>query len=135
LPTVGHTGDNPIMRFLFALLLVGCATVPAPLPPEPPEPPEPPQTLAAAPPGKDEIVAAMSSIRGWMTRCYALYQQPGIAVIHLTIAPEGTLTEAQTKGQFAGTPTGACAEKAVRKVRFQPFPGAPITIDYPFMLR
>jgi hypothetical protein len=39
------------------------------------------------------------------------------------------------KGIFAGTPTGACIQAAVRSATFSRFRGSPVTFDYPFILR
>ena len=46
----------------------------------------------------------------------------------------GRVSAARVKGMFAGTPTGACVQRAVKSARFPKSRGS-LSITYPFMLR
>ncbi len=58
-----------------------------------------------------------------------------MASVALTIAGSGRVSNANVTGQFAGTPTGECVAKAVKKATFPRFKGAALSIVYPFALR
>jgi len=77
----------------------------------------------------------MRSIKGKVQGCYDRYKVPGLASVQITIGRAGRVTSTKVKGVFAGTPTGACVQKAARSARFPKFKGTPITITYPFILR
>ena len=82
-----------------------------------------------------EIQAGMRAVKPRIQRCFDRYRIPGIANVQLKIMPSGQVGSARTVGMFTGTPTGNCAQAAVRAAHFPAFNGAPITITYPFILR
>lgn len=89
-----------------------------------------PETL-----GRSEIQAGMRNIKGKVQGCYDKYKVPGMANVQVTIGNNGRVSASKIKGIFAGTPTGACVQAAAKSATFPRFKGAPITIDYPFILR
>ncbi len=89
-----------------------------------------PETLS-----RNDIQKGMRSIKGKVQGCYDRYKVPGLASVQITIGRAGRVTSTKVKGVFAGTPTGACVQKAARSARFPKFKGTPITITYPFILR
>jgi predicted Zn finger-like uncharacterized protein len=84
---------------------------------------------------KAAIVGGMSKVKGKVAACYDQYKVPGMANVAVTIAKSGTVSSASVSGAFAGTPTGACVEKAVKSATFPKFKGAAQSINYPFILR
>jgi len=84
---------------------------------------------------RSDVLSGMRQVRPRAQACFKRHGQPGLANVRLTIAPTGRVTSAETKGLFAGTPTGACVEQAVRTARFSTFNGPPLTVTFPFILR
>ena len=76
----------------------------------------------------------MTRVTGTVNECYARHGVAGTVDVKLTISPAGTVTTVAATGAFAGTPTGACVEAAVRTARFPPFDGAPQSWPYTFLL-
>jgi hypothetical protein len=98
----------------------------------PPPPPVPPPTGYI---NKSDVVAAMSAVKGFVANCYAAYRVPGLANLHITIAPDGSVSSVETFGNLAGTPEGKCiADVILKKAHFPPH-DEPASINYPFMLR
>jgi hypothetical protein len=103
------------------------------------EPPVPPiaQVAPPAPAGnplsKAAVVAGFNAIRPQIAGCFPTYQVPGMAMVNVTIAKSGRVSQADVTGKFAGTPTGACVERAVRTAQFPPSDG--LMTPYPFQLR
>jgi hypothetical protein len=64
--------------------------------------------------------------------CYDRYQVPGVAMVNIVIAKSGRVPMAKVTGTFAGTPSGACVERAVKSVRFPRSDG--FSTPYPFQL-
>ena len=84
---------------------------------------------------KGEIQKGMRSIKKRVYACYNKYKVPGLCEVKVTIGRSGKISDAQVKGAFRDTPTGACVVKAVPHARFMKFTGEPIVITYPFILR
>lgn len=84
---------------------------------------------------RPQVQAAMRGIRGQVSRCYHRYKVPGLARVQIKIHPSGKVASARIKGIFAGTPTGACIQAAVKRARFSRFSGPAMKIVYPFVLR
>jgi hypothetical protein len=84
---------------------------------------------------KGQIVGGMSRVKGKVGACYDQFKVPGMAMVHVTIQKSGSVSAASVGGSFSGTPTGGCVEKAVKGASFPKFKGAPMSLDYPFMLR
>jgi predicted Zn finger-like uncharacterized protein len=87
----------------------------------------------AGPLSKAAVVAGMNSVKGKISACYALYKQPGLAMVNVVIGKSGKISSATVTGKFAGTPTGSCVENAVKSASFPPSDG--LTTPYPFTLR
>jgi hypothetical protein len=75
----------------------------------------------------------MNSVKGKISDCYQQFKVPGMAMVNVTIAKSGKVSAATVTGKFAGTPTGACVEKAVKTASFPPSDG--LTTPYPFQLK
>jgi hypothetical protein len=82
---------------------------------------------------KNAVVAGFNAVRPMVEVCYDTYQVPGIAMVNVVIAKSGRVSSATVTGTFAGTPTGACVERAAKTARFPPSDG--LTTPYPFYLR
>ena len=129
----------------FLLLAIaaslGCATTQPP--PQTANPPPPTSDDSPRDPNvahdqldKRDIVDGASKARPAVAACFDRYQAPGMASVGFTISNDGTPTNVNVNGQFAGTPTGRCIEDAVAKTaRFRHYTGAPQSIIYPFILR
>lgn len=87
----------------------------------------------AAPLSKSAVVAGMNSVKGKVAACYSEYKVPGMAMVNVVIGRSGKVTSATVTGKFAGTPSGACVEKAVKSANFPPSEG--LSTPYPFQLR
>jgi hypothetical protein len=84
---------------------------------------------------KAAIVYGMGAVKGAVLACFDEYRVPGMATATLTIERSGHVSRVGITGQFAGTPTGECVERAVHAASFPPFTGEPQTINYPYILR
>jgi hypothetical protein len=69
------------------------------------------------------LVAGMNAVRPQVRACYERFHVPGTAMVNVAIAKSGRVSSAQVTGKFAGTPTGACVEAAVKTARFPPSDG------------
>jgi predicted Zn finger-like uncharacterized protein len=87
----------------------------------------------AGPLSKGAIVAGMNGVRGKVNECYSQYKVPGTAMVNVVIGKNGKISSATVTGKFAGTPTGACVEKAVKTASFPPSDG--LSTPYPFLLK
>ncbi len=88
----------------------------------------------AAPLGRDDIKAGMSTVKGRVAQCNDQYKTPGMVEVKIAISGDGQVTSAQVTGKFAGTPAGACVEKAVKSAKFRKS-GTPMTVKYPFQFQ
>jgi predicted Zn finger-like uncharacterized protein len=88
---------------------------------------------SAGPLAKSAVVGGMNAIKPKIQDCYNQFKVPGMAMVNVVIARSGKVTSATVTGKFAGTPTGACVEKAVKAASFPPSDG--LTTPYPFQLR
>ncbi len=82
---------------------------------------------------KSALIAGLNAVRPQITACYLEYDVPGTAMVNVVIAKSGRVTSAAVTGKFAGTPTGACVEAAVKTARFPRSDG--LSTPYPFQLR
>jgi predicted Zn finger-like uncharacterized protein len=82
---------------------------------------------------KGAVVAGMNSVKGKVSDCYQQFKVPGMAMVNVVIGKNGRVSSATVTGKFAGTPTGACVEKAVKTASFPPSDG--LTTPYPFQLK
>ena len=74
---------------------------------------------------------------GRVKACYRMFKQAGTIMVRATINGQtGKISKASIAGAFSGTPTGDCVSSAVRLNAFFPrFSSAPLTLNYPYMLR
>ena len=93
---------------------------------------------AAAGAAPDELTPAM--IQGAMQpvltaaqTCYVMYGARGRATLDITVAADGTIAAYEQHGDFAGTPTGACLDKAAKALHF-PRTRGPIRFQFPIPL-
>ncbi|HVV52823.1 MAG TPA: GYF domain-containing protein [Polyangia bacterium] len=87
----------------------------------------------AGPLSKSAVVAGMNGVKPKVAACYSQFKVPGMAMVNIVIARSGKVSSATVTGKFAGTPTGACVEKAVKSASFPPSEG--LSTPYPFQLR
>lgn len=79
-----------------------------------------------------DIKKGMSSVGGKAQACYAGTQ--GTAQVKLTVSPDGAVKSVAVTGVFAGTPVGACVEKAVKGASFPAWDGGPQSFGYSYLL-
>jgi hypothetical protein len=84
--------------------------------------------------GRSDIKAAMSAVQGAARACYDRYGVAGTVGVKLMVASSGSVSKVQATGAFAGTPTGDCVAAAVEGARFPAWDGAPMTVQYSFLL-
>jgi hypothetical protein len=82
---------------------------------------------------KSAVVAGMNGVKGKISDCYSQFKVPGMAMVNVVIGKTGHVSSATVTGKFAGTPTGACVEKAVKTASFPPSDG--LSTPYPFQLK
>jgi len=82
-----------------------------------------------------EVQRTLGGMRAQVQDCYRKYQIPGSASAQIEIQADGSVKSVSLKGDFSGTPTGACLIKAVQKAKFPAFKKGPMRVDYPFILR
>lgn len=100
-------------------------------PPEPARAPAPPMAAREVPTDA-EVVAALESTREWAAACTPVH---AVAALRLTIhGPTGMVRGVYVDGVFAGTPTGSCIARAVRRARVAPFSQPTFAYSYPFRL-
>jgi hypothetical protein len=93
--------------------------------------PKLPRTLT-----REQVAAGMKRVMPAVRTCYRQHQQPGMVTISATVNGSGRVSQSTAVGGFAGTPSGACVEQAVRRYAVFPrFSGPPLTLKYPYMLR
>ena len=84
---------------------------------------------------RDDVKHGMGAIQAKAVACFQKFHAPGTATVSMVIGGSGKVTSAETKGGFAGTPTGDCVAKAAHAASFPKFRGQPMSVAYPFMLR
>jgi predicted Zn finger-like uncharacterized protein len=89
------------------------------------------EPLGALP--KNALVAGLNGVRPKVSNCYNQFKVPGTAMVNIVIGKSGKVTTATVTGKFAGTPTGACVEAAVKTASFPPSDG--FSTPYPFQLK
>lgn len=79
-----------------------------------------------------DIKTAMNGVADKAKGCYSGTE--GTASVKLTVAPDGKVSKVKVSGVFAGTPTGACIESAVRGADFPAWDGGPQSVSYSYLL-
>ena len=82
---------------------------------------------------KNAVVAGFNAVKPKVEVCYERYGVPGTAMVNVLIAKSGRVSSAVVTGKLAGTPSGACVERAVMTARFPRSDG--LSTFYPFQLR
>jgi type II secretory pathway pseudopilin PulG len=80
---------------------------------------------------RSQVISGMNAVKASVSRCGQ--GQSGTFKIKAKIAIDGRVDSATPVGDFAGTPQGSCAARAVSKARF-PRSSAPTTVTYPFKI-
>jgi hypothetical protein len=58
--------------------------------------------------------------------------QPGTVAVRVVIGNDGRVLDARATGEFAGTPIGQCASRALLSARFPRFSNPKLVVTYPF---
>jgi len=82
---------------------------------------------------RNDIQASMKPLRPRIKECYKQFGQRGLAVVQVHVGDSGQVASTKIEGIFAGSPTGACIEAAVKSVSFPQSAG--MTFRYPFPVR
>ncbi len=82
-----------------------------------------------------QIKAAMKDVSKQTNACYEAYGIEGMATFKMVIAGSGKLKRAKQGGDFVGTPTGICLDKAVLAASFPRSKKKATPITYPIVLR
>ncbi|HEX3763394.1 MAG TPA: hypothetical protein VHW23_32085 [Kofleriaceae bacterium] len=78
----------------------------------------------------DDLERAMGAVAGRARACLA--GTTATASLRLTVAPSGQIAQVAVTGPLAGTPAGACVERAVRTATFPPWDGVAQSFDYSY---
>ena len=81
-----------------------------------------------------DIRTAMGSVAKRAQACYDKFNQAGTVGVKASVAPSGQITKVTITGAFAGTPTGECVASVVSGVSFPAWDGAPMTVNYSYLL-
>ncbi len=69
-----------------------------------------------------QVKATMAENAAYLQDCFIENKVPGLVDMRITIlGKSGEVLKVEITGQFEGTATGKCLEKAVSKVSFPPF--------------
>ena len=82
-----------------------------------------------------QITGAMSDVLKQTHACYEAYGIEGTATFKMIIAGSGKLAKSEQLGDFAGTPTGICLDKAIQAASFPKSKKKATPITYPIVLR
>jgi hypothetical protein len=84
----------------------------------------------------DDLVAGVAPARADVDACFREHKTSGTARVAIDIGRDGKPRGAQVRGAFAGTPTGDCVVKAVkRRAQFRRFRRNAMMIVFPFVSR
>ncbi len=82
-----------------------------------------------------DIKTAMKEVKVLAKSCHEAYGIEGAARFKIVIANTGKITKSDQSGDFAGTPTGICLDKAVKMAVFPKSKKKATRIAYPISLR
>ncbi|MCP4446314.1 MAG: hypothetical protein GY811_13360 [Myxococcales bacterium] len=82
-----------------------------------------------------QIKAAMKEVSSQTRACFDAYGIEGMATFEMIIAGSGKLAKAKQTGDFEGTPTGICLDKAIQAASFPKSKKKKTPITYPIVLR
>ena len=69
---------------------------------------------------KSDIARAMKTVQPRVRECYRQYKVPGRVNVTISVDGGGRVFLATVTGKLAGTPSGACVERAVEAAKFSP---------------
>jgi hypothetical protein len=81
---------------------------------------------------RDQVRAGMSKVAGAVKSCGQ--GQGGSLSTRITISGKGKVANVQILGAHAGTPTGSCAARYIRRASFPKFADPSLRVKYPFSL-
>ncbi|MCC6993378.1 MAG: serine/threonine protein kinase [Deltaproteobacteria bacterium] len=125
-------------------LAAKCAAAPrSPRPTPSPSPTLPPSPSPGPTPGpgpdqllsKAQILAGVAPLRAAAHACAVKLGVEGVAVVQLTIKPNGTVGRALVTGNLAGTPAAECLVLAARELKFDTFRAPEFRFNYPVPVR
>jgi len=82
-----------------------------------------------------QIKTSMADVLVQAKACYDAYGIEGMATFKMIIAGSGKLAKAEQLGDFTGTPTGICLDKAMQAASFPKSKKKATPITYPIVLR
>jgi hypothetical protein len=86
------------------------------------------EPAALEPLSPSDISRAMATVKTKAVDCAQRLGQSGVAELKVTVGKQGRVTDVRVGGKLAGSPLGACIDKAVRATTFRPNAG--LTFDY-----
>jgi hypothetical protein len=81
------------------------------------------------------VEAALNALGPRVRRCFFKFQIPGRAQVGLVVTPAGEAESVTVSGDFEGTPTGECIANEVEAAALPRFNGAPMRLNYTYVLR
>ena len=75
----------------------------------------------------------MSGVQKQMNTCFRQHGKAGLADVKVEVAPDGSVPGALIRGEFAGTPTGACVQAKIKEATFPASSG--LRFDYRLSVR
>lgn len=82
-----------------------------------------------------QIKTAMKEVSKLTDACHDAYRIGGTATFKLVISGSGKLLKAEQSGDFEGTPTGICLDKAMQSASFPTSKKKETPISYPIVLQ
>jgi hypothetical protein len=82
-----------------------------------------------------EITETLRPLGDVASRCQAAYGVRGKANLKISFGADGRVRRVTQTGDFGGTPTGTCLEKAAAKLRFGASLQPATSVTYPILLR
>jgi hypothetical protein len=90
-------------------------------------------TSSAPPLSTSDIKTVMAGVQKQMNTCFRMHGKAGPADVKVEVAPDGAVAGTLIKGEFAGTPTGACVESKIKAATFPASSG--LRFDYRLSVR
>ncbi len=75
----------------------------------------------------------MAGVQKQMNTCFRQHGKAGPADVKVEVAPDGSVPGALIRGEFAGTPTGACVQAKIKEATFPASSG--LRFDYRLSVR
>jgi hypothetical protein len=84
---------------------------------------------------QSDIQSGLRPVNGRVQACNSQYKVPGMLKVKISINGDGQVTNAVAQGTFAGTPSGSCAEKALKSAKFKKWKGPNVNVTIPYTFR